>query len=89
VRLSLAHKGSQGLRRKIKKGGHMTDEKRKQLVDWAMSDFKDLVELIEVAQQNQETYEAVKQYLQKAGLSRRVLNAAIDEAAMKEIRRYI
>ena len=66
----------------------MTDEKRKQLVDWAMSDFKDLVELIEVAQQNQETYEAVKQYLQNAGLSRRVLNAAIDEAAMKEIRRY-
>jgi hypothetical protein len=67
----------------------MTDEKRKQLVDWAMSDFKDLVELVEVAQQNQETYEAVKQYLQNAGLSRRVLNAAIDEAAMKEIRRYI
>jgi hypothetical protein len=67
----------------------MTDDKRKQLVDWAMSDFKALVELLEFAHQHAETYKAVVQYLEKAGLSRRVLNAAIDEAAMKEIRRYI
>ena len=67
----------------------MTDDKRKEIVGWAMGDFQALVELIEFAHQNQETYKAVVLYLQKAGLARRVLNAAIDEAAMKEIRRYI
>jgi hypothetical protein len=65
----------------------MTDDKRKEIVDWAMADFAALIDLIEVASVKPVTLEGVKRYLREAGVPVLVIQRAADEVELKQIRR--
>ena len=65
----------------------MTDDKRKEIVGWAMADFAALVDLIEVASVKPVTLEGVKRYLREAVVPVLAIQRAEDEVELKNIRR--
>ena len=65
----------------------MTDDKRKEIVDWAFADFRELVELIEFASTSDSTLATVKRILADAGVPATTIDKASDAAQLKKIRR--
>jgi hypothetical protein len=63
----------------------MTDDTRKQLVDWAMMDFNDLVDLIEIAKSFDDLAN-MKTTLVKYGVAEDLIDKAADFAQIKLLR---